>query len=102
MFHIDPNNFSQDSLHDVYKEIMQIIGFEAMYKLFMHYKGQQLTFPTRLHNKEYIKSVLQQQYDGTNLKQLTRSLGYSERWLRKLITDLGLQEKYSRGVHHDE
>jgi len=63
---------------------MEILGIEAVQSIHKYYKGQQTTFPIRLYSKKYVLKRLLE-YDGTNLKQLSRELGYSERWLRHLI-----------------
>lgn len=76
---IDPSDFS-----GVYQDMIQNLGVEVTKKIHKYYKGQQVTFPMRLYSKNYILKRLQQYY-GTNLKALSKELGYSERWLRHLI-----------------
>jgi len=62
-----------------------LIGYDSTVKLYNHFKGQQITFPIRLFNPEYIKNVLKTKYDGTNAKNLAREYGYSERWIKELV-----------------
>ena len=49
------------------------------------YKGLQVTFPKRLYSKDYVKEKVKQEYNGKNLKELSRRYGYSERWIRQMI-----------------
>lgn len=74
-----------EAWNEVYKEMVDLIGYESTVKLYNHFKGQQITFPIRLFNPECIKDVLKSKYDGTNAKNLAREYGYSERWIKKLV-----------------
>lgn len=38
-------------------------------------------------SKEYIIRYILENYDGNNLKEIARELGYSERWVKTLIDD---------------
>jgi len=71
-------------LNGIYEEMVQILGIDTVRKINKYYKGQQITFPIRLYSKKYVLKRLSE-YDGKNLKLLSRELGYSERWLRHLI-----------------
>ena len=82
----------KEALNDVYREIEELVGFENMEKLHEYYKGQMLSFPTRIYAKQYILDVLKEEYDGSNVKVLARKLGYSERWIRRLIKKIDEEE----------
>lgn len=68
----------------VYQDMVENLGVEVTRRVHKYYNGQQVTFPMRLYSKKYVLERLKE-YDGTNLKALSRELGYSERWLRHLI-----------------
>ena len=36
--------------NDIYKEISEIIGLEATLKIYLRFKGQQVSFPVRLYS----------------------------------------------------
>lgn len=74
-----------NALNDVYKEIADLIGYDDAMILYTHFKGQQITFPIKLFKQEHIREILKRQYDGTNAKNLARTYGYSERWIKELI-----------------
>ena len=84
---MEVKKLKMEALHDVYKELAQLVGFENMEKLYEYYRGQQLNFPTRIYDQRYIRDVLREEFDGTNVKALARRLGYSERWIRRLIKE---------------
>ena len=71
----------------LYKEIAEEIGVENTVKLFMHFKGQQMTCPQRLFSIEYVKKYVKENYDGTNIKELARKFGYSERRIRDFLKE---------------
>ena len=76
---VDSSDFS-----GVYQDMVENLGVEVTKRVHKYYNGQQVTFPMRLYSKKYVLERLKE-YDGTNLKALSRELGYSERWLRHLI-----------------
>ncbi|MDD6563929.1 MAG: Mor transcription activator family protein [Clostridiales bacterium] len=74
-----------DALNDVYKEIADLIGYDNAMILYTYFKGQQITFPVKLFKPERIQDIIKKRYDGTNAKELARTYGYSERWIKELI-----------------
>ena len=83
-------NMNVEALHPVYQELVDLIGWESTLKMHAYYHGQQIGFPMRLHHPSYMTQVLQTRYDGTNLNELARELGYSERRIRKKLTELNM------------
>lgn len=69
----------------IYEEISEEFGYEVALKVYQLYKGMQITFPTRLFNPEYVKQQIPIEYDGTNIKQLAKKYGYSEKTIRRMI-----------------
>lgn len=65
--------------------MLTVLEFEDILILHQVYKGLQVTFPKRLYSREYVQEKVKKEYDGTNLKQLSRRYGYSERWIRQMI-----------------
>lgn len=76
----------------IYQDMVNVLGEEITQQVYEFYRGQQVTFPMKLYSKEYIQDYLSQKYTGENLKQLSRDLGYSERWIKQLI------ERYEIGA----
>ena len=74
-----------DNYSGIYKDMVEILGEEITLKIYENYKGQQVTFPMRLYSKEYIIKYLKENYNGNNIKQLSRELGYTERWIKQII-----------------
>lgn len=75
----------RENYSGVYSEIVDILGEDAALKIYENFKGEQVTFPMRFYSKKYIERYLQSHYNGRNLKQLSRKLGYTCNWLQQLI-----------------
>lgn len=73
--------------NDIYREISEIVGLDAMLKLYLRFKGQQVSFPVRLHNPKMIQHRVIKEYDGTNIAALAQKYDYSEKTIRRMIKD---------------
>ena len=71
----------------VYKEISEIIGLDATLKLYLRFKGQQVSFPVRLYSSHLIQQKVIKEYDGTNISKLAQKYDYSEKTIRRMIRD---------------
>ena len=74
--------------NSIYEEISEEFGFDVAIKMYQIYKGMQITFPTRLFNPEYVKNQIPIEYDGTNIKQLAKKYGYSEKTIRRMVKEI--------------
>lgn len=73
--------------NEIYKEISEIVGLEATLKMYLHFKGQQVSFPVRLYSSHLIQQSVIKEYDGTNIAQLAQKYDYSEKTIRRMIKD---------------
>ena len=73
--------------NDIYKEISELIGLEATLKIYLRFKGQQVSFPVRLYSPHLIQQNVIKEYDGTNIAELAQKYDYSEKTIRRMIKD---------------
>lgn len=73
--------------NDIYKEISEIVGLEATLKIYLRFKGQQISFPVRLYSPHLIQQSVIKEYDGTNIAELAQKYDYSEKTIRRMIKD---------------
>ena len=76
-----------DLYHDIYKEISEIVGLDSTLKIYLHFKGQQITFPVRLYNPNLIKENIIKEWDGHNIADLARKYDYSQKTIRRFIAE---------------
>lgn len=74
-----------DIYNSVYKELVEVVGIDAALKIYMRFKGQQITFPVRLYNPDVIKQSVINEYNGENIHELAKKYDYSERSIRRMI-----------------
>ena len=73
--------------HDIYKDISNELGTEVAIAIHNMFKGQQITFPTRLYNSKRVKEVIYMEFDGKNIRELARKYGYSEKTMRRMLKE---------------
>ncbi len=81
---IDEDKIS--GLAEVYETLVDVIGVKNTEMIYENFRGQQIVFPMRLYKKEFIEKEIARRYDGNNLKELAMEYGYSEGYLRKLLS----------------
>lgn len=80
---------TEPSLNGVYEVISELVGFDNTTKIFKHFAGSQINFPTRLFSKEFVLQEIIKSYDGTSasINKIAVKFNYSERTVRKLLKD---------------
>ena len=81
---VDKNS---EVLNTVYKEISEKLGMEMAVEIYQMFKGQQISFPMRFYNPKYVRKIIAQEYDGSNIKALAVRYGYSEKTVRRIIKE---------------
>ncbi|RRK09585.1 hypothetical protein D1831_11965 [Lactiplantibacillus garii] len=79
------NQIDVDALHPFYQGIHELVGSDAMLKIFNAYRGMQLTIPTHLYDRQKAAQRVLARYDGHNAQDLAREYGYSQRWVIKVV-----------------
>lgn len=74
-------------LHPFYKTLYDLVGQENMLKIYDEYRGMQISVPMKLYDRNLAAEKIRKEYDGTNLAELTKRYGYSQRWGSNLIKD---------------
>lgn len=82
---VEMDGLKPEHLNGIYKDIANDLGVEMALLIFNHYRGLQITFPTRLLATEYVRKQVSIEYNGSNIKELSLKYSYSERWIRKMI-----------------
>ena len=73
-------------LADIYMEIAEAIGIENTHLVYDVLKGRQVSFPQRIYRKEYVENYIKENYNGKNIRELSRKFGYTERRIKQLAS----------------
>lgn len=72
----------------IYKEIARLINAETAIAMHKHFKGQQVIFPKKLYNKEFIYASVRKNYNGHNIRELSQMFDYSDRRIRQILNEI--------------
>lgn len=81
------SNSNVKLFNSIYNDISEVFGVDVAIHMYQQYKGLQISFPTRLFNTEYVKKQVPLEYNGSNLKELAKKYGYSEKTIRRMIKE---------------
>ena len=74
-----------EALNDMYLELFELIGKDAMLKLHKFYKGDRIDIPMRLFRPEYIADVAKQVTDRRERAKIARAAGYSAKAIEGML-----------------
>lgn len=72
--------------------MVEILGEEIVKRMHKYYKGQQINLPIKLHSDKYVEKYIIENHDKKSLKEMARELGYSDRWVKRLINKINKEE----------
>lgn len=75
----------------IYAEMSEILGEEIVKIIHKHYKGQQVNFPMKLYSNEYVERYIMENYSKKSVRDISRELDYSDKWIQRLIKKLNLK-----------
>lgn len=85
---MDLTGITADDLGSVYRELAELVGLEATIAIFQSFRGTQISFPTKLLSQSAIRRIVREQSSVKSAKLLALELGYSERHIRQLISEV--------------
>lgn len=74
-----------DALNDSYLELFELIGKEAMLKLFKHFRGDKIDCPMRLYRPEFIADLAKHVPDRRARAKIARAGGYSAKVIEGIL-----------------
>jgi len=84
VFDVDGNE--ADALNDSYLELYELLGRDAMLKLFTHFRGDKIDCPMRLYRPEFIADLAKNETDRRERAKIARAGGYSARVIEGLLS----------------
>lgn len=74
-----------DALNDIYLELFELIGKDAMLKLYKHFHGDKIDCPMRLYRPEFIAELAKSVEDRRERAKIARAGGYSAKVIEGML-----------------
>ena len=75
-----------EALSDIYLELFELIGRDAMLKLYTHFHGDKIDCPMRLYRAEFIADLAKNEPDRRERAKIARAGGYSARVIEGMLS----------------
>ena len=73
-------------LNGEYKELCNLIGYEAVEKLYIKYYGGYINLPKKLFEDAFVHGYIVTCYrQGRNAREMAREFDYTYSWVMKLV-----------------
>ena len=89
---IEKNDLKAEDLNGIYQEVAEAFDVKTACEFHVNFSGLQLTFPVKLLSREYVMKCIRSEYNGNNIRSLSRKHGYSERWIRVILKNMSYVE----------
>lgn len=83
-FNVDGNE--AEALNDSYLELYELIGRDAMLKLFKYFRGDKIDCPMRLYRPEFIADLAKQETDRRERAKIARAGGYTVKFIEGVLS----------------
>lgn len=74
-----------EALNDSYLELFELIGRDAMLKLFKYFRGDKIDCPMRLYRPEFIADLAKQTTDRRERAKIARAGGYTAKFIEGVL-----------------
>ena len=82
-FDVDGNE--AEALNDSYLELFELVGRDAMLKLFKYFRGDKIDCPMKLYRPEYIADLAKQTTDRRERAKIARAGGYTAKFIEGVL-----------------
>lgn len=83
----------RDDFRGIYAEMSKILGEEIVKIIYKYNKGQQINLQMRLYSNEYVEKYIVNNYGKSSVREMVRELGYSDKWVSRLIKNVIFKEE---------
>ena len=83
-FGVDGNE--AEALNDSYLELFELIGRDAMLKLFKYFRGDKIDCPMKLYRPEFIADLAKQETDRRERAKIARAGGYTVKFIGSVFS----------------
>ncbi len=72
----------------VYRELAELLGDHAAFLIWKNYAGLTVSFPSRLYDRRYIRSLVAANMGSMKPSAIARMVGLSDRRVRQIMHEL--------------
>lgn len=83
-FSVDGNE--SEALNDSYLELFELIGRDAMLKLFKYFRGDKIDCPMKLYRPDFIADLAMQTTDRRERAKIARAGGYTIKFIEGVLS----------------
>ncbi len=83
---MDIKEIKPQNLKSVYMEIATAYDVGTAVKIKKLFGGQKVSFPKKLFNNDFVYTYIKSNYNGSNMQELSKMFGVSERRIRQIIS----------------
>lgn len=83
-FNVEGNE--SDALNDSYLELYELIGRDAMLKLFKYFRGDKIDCPMRLYRSDFIADLASRTTDRRERAKIARAGGYTIKFIEGVLS----------------
>lgn len=73
---------------DIYRELLELLGENAVHKLWNRYRGVSIQFPQRLYSREYTRRFIMNNMEEMKPKEMAQRLNLTERRIRQIMQEI--------------
>ena len=74
-----------EALNDSYLELYELIGKDAMLKLYKYFRGDKIDCPMRLYRPDYIADLVSQTTERRERAKIARAGGYTIKFIEGVL-----------------
>lgn len=75
-----------EALNDSYLELFELIGRDAMLKLFKYFRGDKIDCPMKLYRPDFIADLANQTTDRRERAKIARAGGYTVKFIEGVLS----------------
>lgn len=81
------------SYNDIYKEISELLGEDAVKKIWKRFRGLNVSFPQRLYSKQYTRDYIKANRGSVHPREMAETLNLTERRVRQILKEIREEEQ---------
>ena len=87
----DSNRDFENIVNGDYAEIVKVLGVEVALKMYIHFRGCNISFPKHFYKPDYVVTVASKCPDKREREKIAIVCGYTSQWIERRIRELRIE-----------